>query len=57
MTVRRFFKKCDEFSICGAIADEGDFVMEDNSTIFQILIIGSGRLGVPFSNEYIPFDS
>lgn len=57
MTVRRFFKKCEDFSICGAIVDEGDYVVEDNSTIFQILIKGSGRVGVPFSDEYIPLNS
>ncbi len=57
MTVRRFFKKCEDFSICGAIADEGDYVVEDNSTIFQILVKGSGRVGVPFSDESTPLNS
>ena len=57
MTIRRFFKKCDEFSICAATADEGDCYVDENSTIFQIVVKGTGRLGLPFTDECIPLNS
>ncbi len=57
MTIRRFFKKCDEFSICAATADEGDCYVDENSTIFQIVVKGSGRLGLPFTDTCIPLNS
>tara|TARA_B100000424_G_C22637122_1_gene352504 strand:- start:105 stop:575 length:471 start_codon:yes stop_codon:yes gene_type:complete len=54
MTVKRFFKKCEEFSICSEIADSGDYFVDgypDNTTIFHICTKGSVRLAKPFDGE------
>tara|TARA_B100001778_G_C18452385_1_gene567335 strand:+ start:394 stop:864 length:471 start_codon:yes stop_codon:yes gene_type:complete len=54
MTVKRFFKKCEEFSICSEIADSGDYFVDgypDNTTIFHICTKGSVRLAKPFDDE------
>ena len=54
MTVKRFFKKCEEFSICSEIADSGDYFFDgypDNTTIFHICTKGSVRLAKPFDGK------
>ena len=54
MTVKRFFKKCEEFSICSEIADSGDYFVDgypDNTTIYHICTMGSVRLAKPFNGE------
>tara|TARA_B100000424_G_C22903102_1_gene480323 strand:- start:661 stop:1131 length:471 start_codon:yes stop_codon:yes gene_type:complete len=54
MTVKRFFKKCEEFSVCSEIADSGDYFVDgypDNTTIYHICIKGSVRLAKPFDGE------
>ncbi len=54
MTVKRFFKKCEEFSICSEIADSGDYFVDgypDNTTIYHICTKGSVRLAKPFNGE------
>ena len=54
MTVKRFFKKCEEFSICSEIADSGDYFVDgypDNTTMFHICTKGSVRLAKPFDGE------
>ena len=54
MTVTRFFKKCEEFSICSEIAESGDYFFDgypDNTTIFHICTKGSVRLAKPFDGE------
>lgn len=54
MTVKRFFKKCEEFSICSEIADSGDYFVDgypDNTTIYHICTKGSVRLAKPFDGE------
>ena len=54
MTVKRFFKKCEEFSICSEIADSGDYFVDgypDNTTIYHICTKGSVRLANPFDGE------
>ena len=54
MTVKRFFKKCEEFSICSEIADSGDYFVDgypDNTTIYHICTKGSVRLARPFNGE------
>jgi len=59
MTVRRFLKKCENFSICAETADAGDYFVEgfpDNYTIFHILLKGKGKLAEPFSDEFIILD-
>ena len=56
MSYKRFFKKCEEFSICGVIGDAADIDMDgamDNNTIYHIVIKGSGRLGTPFDSTSI----
>ena len=56
MSYKRFFKKCEEFSICGVIGDAADIDMDgamDNNTLYHIVIKGSGRLGTPFDNTSI----
>ena len=56
MTIKRFFKKCEEFTLCSEIGDAGDYFLDgypDNSTIFHILLKGSGKLGAPYESEYL----
>ena len=56
MTIKRFFKKCEEFTICSEIGDAGDYLFDgypDNLTIYHILIKGRGRLGAPYEAEYL----
>ena len=56
MSYRRFFKKCEEFSICGVMGEAADIDMDgamDNNTIYHIVIKGSGRLGTPFDSTSI----
>ena len=56
MSYKRFFRKCEEFSICGVIGDAADIDMDgamDNNTIYHIVIKGSGRLGTPFDSTSI----
>ena len=40
MSYRRFFKKCEEFSICGVIGDraEGGIEGAENTTLYHIII-------------------
>ena len=59
MSYRRFFKKCEEFSICGAIGDgvsQGCLETPDNLTIFHIVIRGKGRLCKPGKSDYVDLD-
>ena len=56
MSYRRFFKKCEEFSICGVMGEAADIDMDgamDNNTIYHIVIKGKGRLGTPFDDTSI----
>ena len=56
MTIKRFFKKCEEFSICSEIGDAGDYFFDgypDNITIYHILIKGRGKLGAVYEAEYL----
>ena len=51
--MKRFFKKCEEFSICSEIAKSGDYFVDgypDNITIYHICIKGSAMLAKPFDN-------
>ena len=60
MSYKRFFKKCEEFSLCGVTADAGDIDIDgalNNYTIYHIIVKGSGRLGTPFSSEYVEGDT
>ena len=56
MTIKRFFKKCEEFTICSEIGDAGDYLFEeslDSMTMYHVLIKGRGRLGAPYEAEYL----
>ena len=56
MSYKRFFKKCEEFCICGVIGNAGAIDMDgalDNNTIYHIVIKGTGRLGTPFDSNII----
>ena len=60
MSYKRFFKKCEEFSLCGVTSDAGDIDIDgalNNYTIYHIIVKGSGRLGTPFSSEYVEGDT
>ena len=55
MTVTRYFKKCLDFSLCCSIGDADEIHVEhakERNTMYQVMVKGSGKLGVPFE----PFD-
>ena len=42
MSYKRFFKKCEEFSLCGVTADAGDVDIDgalNNYTIYHLSLI------------------
>ena len=55
-TCKRFYRKCDEFSICVNIGKK-DYVLAEHpsntNTIFYYGIMGSGKLGKIFSEDFI----
>tara|TARA_B100001250_G_scaffold160372_1_gene137786 strand:+ start:401 stop:862 length:462 start_codon:yes stop_codon:yes gene_type:complete len=54
--MKRYFKKCEEFSICGAFGEKDDILSEsakDNVTQFQIIVKGSGKVARPFESNFI----
>tara|TARA_B100001093_G_scaffold440225_1_gene440623 strand:+ start:4427 stop:4897 length:471 start_codon:yes stop_codon:yes gene_type:complete len=56
MSVNRYFKKCLDFSICCSIGDEGVVHAEherERSTMYQIMVKGSGKIGIPFENNSV----
>tara|TARA_B100001057_G_scaffold300211_1_gene300352 strand:- start:605 stop:1075 length:471 start_codon:yes stop_codon:yes gene_type:complete len=56
MSVNRYFKKCLDFSICCSIGDEGVVHAEherERSTMYQIMVKGSGKIGIPFRSDFI----
>ena len=56
MTIKRFFKKCEDFSICSEIGDAGDYFFDgypDNLTIYHFVVKGNGKLGAVYEAEYI----
>ena len=48
MSVKRYIKKCEEFSICSEIGDRAGLVFaepaDERRTLYQIAVKGSGRL-------------
>ena len=54
--MQRYFKKCEDFCMCGAIG-QGDEIIaetsEENKTLFQIVIRGNGRVAKAFDSDYI----
>ena len=60
MTVTRFIKKCDEFMICSEIGKSGDIFVdlaEENKTLYQIILKGSGRAARFFDTNYKEFNA
>lgn len=56
MTATRFLKKCEDFMICSEIGESGDVFVdlaEENKTLYQIIIKGSGRGGKFFDTDFI----
>mgnify|MGYP001189411664 FL=1 len=52
----RYFKKCEEFCICGAMGLGNEIIAETaeiNKTLFQIGIRGSGRVAKAFDSNRI----
>ena len=52
----RYFKKCEDFCMCGAIGLGSEIIAEtseENKTLFQIVIRGNGRVAKAFDNNYI----
>ena len=52
----RYFKKCEEFSICGALGTKDEIVVEsaqENITQFQIIVKGNGKVAKPFESNFI----
>ena len=58
--MKRYFKKCEEFSICGALGKKDEILSEtakENITQFQIVIKGSGKVARPFESNFIELKS
>ena len=56
MSVKRYFKKCLDFSLCCTIGDADEVHAEHSSkrtSMYQIMIKGSGKIGVPFEDNSI----
>ena len=54
--MKRYFKKCEEFSICGALGKKDEILSEsakENFAQFQILLKGSGKVARPFESNFI----
>ena len=54
--MQRYFKKCEDFCMCGAIGQGDDIIAEtseENKTLFQIVIRGNGRVAKAFDSDYI----
>jgi len=52
----RYFKKCEDFAICGAMGLSSEIIAETseiNKTLFQIFVRGSGRVAKAFDSNYI----
>ena len=55
----RYFKKCEEFSICEEVGDAnviGIEPAEERNTLYHIVVKGSGRVAKIFDSEYMVGD-
>ena len=55
----RYFKKCEEFSICSEVGDANVIAIEeakDRYSLYHIVVKGSGRVAKIFDNDYIVGD-
>ena len=60
MKYTRFFKKCEDFSICSELGDSDCIVAEhteERRTLYQIVVYGSGKVARPFESEFKVSDS
>ena len=59
MTYKRFFKQCEEFSICGVIGDRAEAGIEgaENTTLYHVIIKGKGILCRPLETDNIEADA
>tara|TARA_B100001093_G_scaffold366269_1_gene351035 strand:- start:871 stop:1332 length:462 start_codon:yes stop_codon:yes gene_type:complete len=56
----RYFKKCEEFTICSEFGESNLLFTEtsnERNTIYQIVVKGSGRVGKIFDSEYTRLDN
>lgn len=56
---RRYNKKCEEFRICAEVGDKNVIFLEtikERTTLYQIVVKGSGRVGKLFDSEYLVGD-
>ena len=54
MSVTRYFKKCGDFSLCCTIGDVNEIHAEharERTSMYQIMVRGSGKMGVPFDDS------
>ena len=57
--MKRFFKKCEEFSICSEFGESDCLfseTLDERRTLYQIVVKGTGRVGRIFDNEYTKLD-
>ena len=57
--MRRYNKKCEEFRICAEVGDKNVIFLEtikERTTLYQIVIKGSGRVGKLFDSDYVNLD-
>ena len=57
--MKRFFKKCEEFSICSEFGESNCLFPEtsdERRTLYQIVVKGTGRVGKIFESEYTKLD-
>ena len=60
MRCKQYIKKCGEFSVCSEVGEANVLFTEhadDRTTLYQIIVKGSGRVAKPFSSEYKPADT
>ena len=54
MSVKRYFKKCSDFSLCCSIGDANEVHAEhsnERTTMYQIIVKGYGKIGIPFRSD------
>ena len=55
MRCKQYIKKCGEFSVCSEVGEANVLFTEhadDRTTLYQIIVKGSGRVAKTFSSEY-----
>ena len=55
----RYFRKCEEFSICSELGDANVIGIEeakDRYTMYHVVVKGSGRVAKIFDNDYMVGD-